>query len=379
MSERSLTLDAGEDAIFVAGGESVLANYDLSSGHLPIAISTDPDKEFNGWYDGDNLMSASDLVNVQGNKTWTAQFIDIEPTSIHLNFSAGSTDGVSAVDFTNQALTIGGVGIIADTATNGFTIDGTHYSDPTISTQAAEACNAPIGVVGAVEGYEVLGTFIGVDRLDADHTGQLETGEFFVGLSAVAPPKDTATFRVDPSVGVLFDGESVFNEVELHEGDPFPMVGLLGATSGKAIDAWTDGETEIQDTSTLDVSKVYTPHIVNLGSTLSANLLGYGILGPDNRIGVSGAKGEITVSALSSNFYYNDQLMLVQYAAASPHYKVLQNTAVPDFSGLEGAGLTENYVVVSGNLIANKDASEITTSTRIVPAGIVGFPVQVKT
>ena len=379
MSERSLTLDAGSDSIFVAGGESVLTDYDLSSGYLPIAISSDPNKEFAGWYNGEDLMSYQDLPNVEGKQTWEARFIDIEPSSIHLNFGSGSTDGVNPVTLTNQPLTIGGVPVIVNTASNGFTIDGESFSDPTISTQAAEACNAPIGVVGDVEGYDVLGTFIGVDLLDADHTGQLDTGEFFVGLSAVAPPKDTATFRVDPSVGVLFDGESVFNEVELHEGDPFPMVGLLGATSGQAIDAWTDGETEIQDTSTLDVSKVYTPHITNLGNTSRANLLGYGILGPDHRVGVSGTKGEITLSAFSNNFYYNDQLMLVQYAAASPYYKVLQNTAVPDFSGLEGADLTENYVVVSGNLIANKDASEITTSTRIVPAGIVGFPVQVKT
>ena len=239
MSERSLTLDAGSDSIFVTGGESVLADYDLSSCYLPIAISSDPDKEFAGWYNGEDLMSYQDLPNVEGNQTWEAKFIDIEPSSIHLNFSSGSTDGVNPVTLTNQPLTIGGVPVIVNTASNGFTIDGESFSDPTISTQAAEACNTPIGVVGAVEGYDVMGTFIGVDLLDADHTGQLDTGEFFVGLKSnkttvhlVIPEKYREYCR-----GIFVNGLPYETDYEVTNVDYIPIA-LANANKNMAFTGW---------------------------------------------------------------------------------------------------------------------------------------------
>lgn len=127
-------------------------------------------------------MTAADLLNVSGSETWTAKFIDIEPTSVHVNFSVGSTNGIDSVPLEDVALTVGDVAITAKESANGFILGGTTYLDPTLSLQAAMSCKAPIGVTGSVSGYNVLGTFLTTDKLDVDNTEQLETGEFFVGL-----------------------------------------------------------------------------------------------------------------------------------------------------------------------------------------------------
>ena len=356
MSERTLTLDAGEDAIFVAGGESVLSNYDLSSGHLPIAISADPGKEFNGWYDGDNLMSASDLVNVQGNKTWTAQFIDIEPTSIHLNFSAGSTDGVTSVDFTNQALTIGGVGIIADTATNGFTIAGTHYSDPTISTQAAEACNAPIGVAGTVEGYNVLGTFISTGMLDADETGQLETGEFFVGLKSVA--QEPYRFGEFSGGFYLTDGPHV--SLELDTLDKFPMV-VSSNPKGIGVVGFTSGGDNVVSPSDLVRGVTYTPIFDDLGLR-ERFIMNYGVAWSTELSDAETLTGELSGAAFG-NFLaaYGD----VIGRSVMHRINIAPKTRLPDIVGASGethsvTSATDLRVESDTRMVWLTDTSEIT-------------------
>ena len=367
MSERSLTLDAGEDAIFAAGGESVLANYDLSSGHLPIAISADPDKEFNGWYDGENLMIASDLVNIQGNKTWTAQFIDIEPNSIHLNFSAGSTDGVTSVNFTNQALTIGGVGIIADTATNGFTIEGSHYSDPTISAQAAEACNAPICVSGTVDGYNVLGTFISTGMLDADETGQLETGEFFVALSAVAPPANTAKFTVGDTEGkLLYDG-SVSDEVDITLSGKIRFPLFLTRTD--PIAAWKDSTgTQVTNPSDVKAGETYTPVLKDTSSLDTAGFVASSV-GPAGTVVNVGTTVWNGITLTSTGFYIDSVRYKAEYSA-EPGNILMSYTQVPYFNGLTYSG--GQTAVVPSNFLYY-DGAPLVSGRSIRPQGSYTF------
>lgn len=356
MSERSLTLDAGEDAIFVAGGESVLTNYDLSSGHLPIAISADPDKEFNGWYDGDNLMSASDLVNVQGNKTWTAQFIDIEPSSIHLNFSSGSTDGVNPVTLVNQPLTIGGVPITVNTASNGFTIDGKSFSDPTISTQAAEACNAPIGVSGTVAGYNVLGTFISTGMLDADETSQLETGEFFVGLKSVA--QEPYRFGSFATGFYLTDGPH--SSLELDTLDKFPMV-VSSNPKGVGVVGFTSGDGNVVSPSDLVRGVTYTPVFddLALGERFTMN---YGVAWSAELSDAETLTGELSGVAFG-NF-------LAEYGgvigrSVMHRTNIAPHTMLPNIVGASGAthsvtSATDLRVESDTRMVWLTDTSEIT-------------------
>ena len=356
MSERSLTLDAGSDSIFVAGGESVLADYDLSSGYLPIAISSDPDKEFAGWYNGEDLMSYQDLPNVEGNQTWEAKFIDIEPSSIHLNFSSGSTDGVNPVTLTNQPLTIGGVPVIVNTASNGFTIDGESFSDPTISTQAAEACNAPIGVVGAVEGYEVLGTFIGVDLLDADHTGQLDTGEFFVGLRTVSKEP----YRFGEFSGGFYFTDGPHKSIELETLDKFPMVVSSNPRNMGVIGFASDGAVV---TSPHDLSRgvTYTP-VYGEVSLVDRFTMHYGVAWSAVLEDIEDLTGEFAGATFGDGLAGYDGIIgrsVMHRTAIAP------NTMLPNIVGASGpnhtvTSATDLRVEDSTRMVWLTDTSEIT-------------------
>lgn len=230
----------------------------MSSDHLPIAITATADKEFDGWYNSeDKLMSASDLVNVNGHETWTAKFIDIEPTSVHVNFSVGSTNGIDSVPLEDVALTVGGASITAKESANGFILGGTTYLDPTLSLQAASTCKAPIGVTGSVSGYNVLGTFLTTDKLDVDNTEQLETGEFFVGLESKV--SNNVTFNTTDN-SFIIDGEgfatnSLTLTVPLNKF-PFYFSNLAASHS---LTGFTDGEKVITSPGEVEAGKTYTP------------------------------------------------------------------------------------------------------------------------
>ena len=180
-------------------------------------------------------MSASDLVNVIGHETWTAKFIDIEPTSVHVNFSVGSTNGIDSVPLEDVALTVGGVAITAKESANGFILGGTTYLDPTLSLQAATACKAPIGVTGSVSGYNVLGTFLTTDKLDVDNTEQLETGEFFVGLSKVV---SGVKLHVNNDRAKIFFGDMQDTEILWTDTEYLPMCLTYDTGASPGFNGW---------------------------------------------------------------------------------------------------------------------------------------------
>lgn len=356
MSERSLTLDAGSDSIFVACGESVLVDYDLSSGYLPLAISSDPDKEFAGWYNGDDLLSYQDLPNVEGNQTWKARFIDIEPGSIHLNFSSGSTDGVNPVTLTNQPLTIGGVPVIVNTASNGFTINGESFSDPTISTQAADACNAPIGVSGTVAGYNVLGTFISTGMLDADETGQLETGAFFVGLSSVAQEP----YRFGEFSGCFYLTDGPHASLELDTLTKFPMV-VSSNPKGIGVVGFTSGDGNVVSPSDLVRGVTYTPVFDDLSLGEKFDMT-YGVAWSTESSDVEPLTGELSGVAFG-NF-------LAEYGGVigrsiMHRTNIAPHTMLPNIVGASGAthsvtSATDLRVETDTGMVWLRDTSEIT-------------------
>lgn len=212
-----------------------MSDYDLDSGYLPIAITTEAGKEFSGWYKDDVLMTAADLANVSGSEVWEAKFIDIEPTSVHVNFSVGSTNGIDSVPLEDVALTVGGVAITAKESANGFILGGTTYLDPTLSLQAATACKAPIGVTGSVSGYNVLGTFLTTDKLDVDNTEQLETGEFFVGLSTVSTG---VMLHANATNAKIFFGDMQNKEISWTDHEYLPMCILYDNGSAPGFKGW---------------------------------------------------------------------------------------------------------------------------------------------
>lgn len=246
-------------------------------------------------------MTAADLLNVSGSETWTAKFIDIEPTSVHVNFSVGSTNGIDSVPLEDVALTVGDVAITAKESTNGFILGGTTYLDPTLSLQAAMSCKAPIGVTGSVSGYNVLGTFLTTDKLDVDNTEQLETGEFFIGLETAV---QGVNFTTDG--GAYFIGANGKITTSTTREYPISKMPIVLIPTGQYLNGYTDVTDDseiISNPADFQLGHTYRPFYSSTSSARQLNLY-FGV--GENRTVLTGTLGDIRFNNLTSCYVLTD-------------------------------------------------------------------------
>lgn len=333
----------------------------MSSDYLPIAITATADKEFDGWYNSeDKLMSASDLVNVIGHETWTAKFIDIEPTSVHLNFSVGSTNGIDSVPLEDVALTVGGVAITAKESANGFILGGTTYLDPTLSLQAASACNTPLGVSGTVSGYELLGTFITTGKLDVDNTGQLETGEFFVGLETAV---QVVNFTTDS--GAYFIGANGLITTTTTREYPISKMPIVMVTTGQYLNGYTDviDDSEIiSNPADFQPGHTYRPFYASTSSARRLDLY-FGV--GENRTVLTGTLGDIRFNNLTGCYVLSD--LNPYHLGLNKLYLDFSEVEIPNFVGYQGvtsdtslyAGSPPGTLISEPNLADSKNYSAV--------------------
>ena len=178
MRSRKLTLDGGGGRLLADGAPSKIDAYDLSSASLPIALTNETEKQFDGWYnDAGSLMSVDDLPLVSGDTTWTARFSPVQSGDIELRFSEGTTNGSDVVNLTNDTIIIGGVSV---TAMADSIVVGDYTAElPALTYAAAQACKTPIEVVAEHAGYQIPGTMMSREGIDVTSTDECTAGDVY--------------------------------------------------------------------------------------------------------------------------------------------------------------------------------------------------------
>ena len=335
-----------------AGLPSSISSYDLQADSLPICVSTD-EETFMGWYEDGVQKSANDIANVTGNVTWVAKFQPVSGSDAVFDLCNGSTDGATPIPlFSGMSIN----GLPYTISGNKFSMGGSEYYVPRITVECGEKCAAPMAISGTVEGYEVVGTFINAEKLDVDNTDHVETGTFYVHLSA----NNVVTFTTEglPVPCAFIHEGKAYTELQLQLPlDTFPCVNVSDTVKTFGVNAFTSSDgSPINLPSQLTAGETYKPQLTALAGSLVGRLVAY--VGKDK----TPLTGEYNNLSFDNGSFVTLGITGSCRMSRTMYYS--KKVEIPDLVGYQGVTSTTSVYVETdtGNELVN-DLLDLRTKT----------------